>query len=111
MPIFDERLIDCSGARPSSSSEFFIECLPRCFLCMLYSMPNSEIGRRRCGLWSLVSLWVGRYNPFLYLLEEYPVHQGKLNHRDAISCSSGSDDSVFTMAKVLFEGPYALRYP
>ena len=67
-------------------------------------MSNSRIGQRRCGLWSLGFLWIMRSSPFLYLLGEYLVNQGKLNCKRPNYRSSESAASVFTMAGVMSEG-------
>ena len=82
-----------------------MECLPRCLLCMLASMSNSSIFLSLCVIWSSVSLWMSISRPWHYLLVEYPVHHGKLNHRHPISLISGSRVSIFTMASVVLEIP------
>ena len=71
---------------------------------MFASMLKSNIGQRLLGWQPLGYLCTSKSNPQLYLLGEYPVHQGEINRPHPISASSVSSASVCTMAGVTTEG-------
>ena len=67
--------------------------------------PLSNI-RILCNLWVrklLVSLWINRYIPRQYHLEECTVHQGNLSLCHPISSSLGSRVLVLTIVGVTSE--------
>ena len=95
----------CSGDITSRYSAWFIAYHPRDLLCIFTFMSDRSMRRSLQIRQSLGYLCIRRSSTFLYLLGEYPVHQGKLNLLHPISASSGSIVSDFTIAGGISEGP------
>ena len=84
---FDALLPYCYGSRPYRSSACIIAILPKHLLWSLYLISNRRIS---CFWWGLKlsgSLRIKWSSSWRYLLEECPVHHGKLNRLRPIYAS------------------------
>ena len=81
---------------------------------MLSYLSKRSMGRSLCRRHSLGFSCISKSRLLRWIFRDYPVHHGKLNLRQYIDASSGSRDSVFTIAGVTYEGPKevdSLRQP